>query len=220
MPDSNDIIFNEYSLDFFGFIDLIFSFLFGIGNGGAAGGGNGFGGNGGVLSNWSPGAVFEWLSNTWSVLVILSWLVSALLIFGIIYAYIRHGHLNEVFAEILKRQEEAYKKIHSKEVKNQRWEDVLVHVDGDKPSDWKLAIIEADIVLDDMLNSLGYVGNTIGEKLKTASPNNFRTINQAWHAHNVRNRIAHEGADFELSQSEARQVVTEYKMVFEEFDFI
>lgn len=217
MPDSNDIVFNEYSLDFFGFIDLIFSFFFGIGNGGALGGG---GTGGGVLNNWSPGVVFEWLSNTWSVLVILSWLVSALLIFGIIYAYLRQGQLAEVFSEILKRQEEAYKKIHSKDVKNQRWEDVLVHIEGEKSSDWKLAIIEADIILDELLNSLGLVGNTIGEKLKTAKPNNFRTINQAWHAHNVRNRIAHEGAEFELSQSEARQVVTEYKMVFEEFDFI
>lgn len=214
MPDNNDILFNEYSLDFFAFIDYAFAFLFG--GGGAGSGGMG----GGAVSGWSPGAVFAWLSDAWSVFVVLSWLVSFLLIFGIIYAYIRHNQLGEVFAEILKRQEEAFAKIHRKDVKNLRWQDVLTHSDSDRPNDWKLAIIEADIILDELLNTLGYAGTTIGEKLKSVSPASFTTINQAWRAHNVRNRIAHEGADFNLSQMEARQTVAEYKMVFDEFNFI
>ncbi|PIR85573.1 hypothetical protein COU14_03570 [Candidatus Kaiserbacteria bacterium CG10_big_fil_rev_8_21_14_0_10_44_10] len=214
MRDDNDIIFNEYSLDFFAFIDYVFVFLFGGGGAGSGGAG------GGAISSWSPGAVFAWLSSWWSVFVVLSWLVSFLLIFGIIYAYIRHNQLGEVFAEILKRQEEAFAKIHKKDVKNLRWQDVLVHSDSERPNDWKLAIIEADIILDELLNTLGYAGTTIGEKLKSASPASFTTINQAWRAHNVRNKIAHEGADFNLSQKEARQTVAEYKMVFDEFDFI
>lgn len=215
MRDENDILFNEYSLDFFGFIDLLFSFIFG----GASSAGGG-GGVAGYLSTWSPGAVFAWLSGLWSFMVVLSWLVSALLIFGIIYAYIRHEQLSEVFAEILKRQEEVYAKLHKKDVKNARWQDVLTHIESDRPNDWKLAIIEADIVLEELLTTLGYAGTTIGDKLKSVSPTNFRTINQAWRAHNVRNRIAHEGADFNLSKIEAQQTIAEYRMVFEEFDFV
>lgn len=213
MPDSNDILFNEYSLDFFAFIDFAFAYLFGGGSAGTPGAG-------GAISNWSPGAVFAWLSDLWSVFVVLSWLVSFLLIFGIIYAYIRHSQLGEVFAEILKRQEEAFAKIHRKDVKNMRWQDVLTHSDSDRPNDWKLAIIEADIILDELLNTLGYAGTTIGDKLKSVSPTSFNTINQAWRAHSVRNRIAHEGADFNLSKKEAQQTVAEYKMVFDEFNFI
>lgn len=215
MFDENDIPFNQYSLDFFGFIDYAFSWLFsGLG---------GIGENTGVLtggSNWSPGEIFFWLSTTWNTLVVISWLASATLLFGLIYAYLRHGQLGEVVGEILKKQEEAYAKVHKKDVKNLRWRDVQAHSASENQNDWKLAIIEADILLGELLEKLGYAGNTIGEKLKGVSPNSFQSVNQAWRAHNVRNRVAHEGADFELSKKEAQEVITQYKMVFDEFDFI
>jgi hypothetical protein len=213
--DENDIPFNDYSLDFFGFIDYAFSWLFG--------GLGGIGENNGVLTGnttWSPGEIFIWLSNIWNTLVVLSWMVSAALIFGLIYAYLRHGQLGDVISEILKKQEEAYAKVNKKDVKNLRWQDVQTHAASERSNDWKLAIIEADILLDELLNTLGYAGNTIGEKLKSVSPNSFQTVNQAWRAHNVRNRVAHEGANFELSKKEAQEVITQYKMVFDEFDFI
>lgn len=215
MYDENDIPFNQYSLDFFAFIDYVFRWLFG--------GLGGIGDNTGVLTggyDWSPGEIFVWLSTIWNTLVVISWTVSSVLIFGLIYAYIRHDQLGEVVAEILKKQEEAYAKVHKKDVKNLRWRDVQTHVESSNQSDWKLAIIEADILLGELLEKLGYAGNTIGEKLKSVSPNSFQTVNHAWRSHNVRNRIAHEGGDFELTKKEAQEVITQYKMVFDEFDFI
>lgn len=211
MQDENDILFNQYSLDFFGFVDFLFQSLFGAG---------GPGSGDGLVSDFTPSVVAMWLSNIWSVLVVLSWLFSALLIFGLIYAYIRHEQLGEVIGEILKRQEEAFRKINNPDdVKNARWQDVLKHAESSEPSDWKLAIIEADIILEELLSELGYAGVSVGDKLKGA-PSSFRTIEQAWRAHNVRNRIAHEGASFELSEMLARQTIAEYKMVFDEFDFV
>jgi hypothetical protein len=164
--------------------------------------------------------IVAWFSGAWSAFVVISWLLSALLLFGIVYAYIRHSQLNEVVAEILNRQELAFAKLNRPDVKNSRWQDVQNHIDSDSSSDWKLAIIEADILLGELLDDLGYVGQDIGEKLKSASPNSFRTINQAWRAHNVRNRIAHEGTDFELNRVVARETIAQYKMVFDEFDFV
>lgn len=187
--------------------------------GGSIGAGGVTGGNSGLASSFSPSSIMLWLSDIWSTFVVLSWVVSALLIFGLIYAYIRHGELGQVMAEIMRRQEEMYKKLHRKDVKNARWKDVMTHIGSDRPNDWKLAIIEADIVLEELLNTLGYAGTSVGEKLKSA-PSSFSTLHHAWRAHNVRNRIAHEGADFDLSQKAAREAITEYKMVFDEFDFI
>lgn len=218
MYDQNDIIFNEYSLDFFALLNLLFVRLFG-GYSGASGSTGGY-------NSWSMSvedtvsSAILWLSNIWNVLVVLSWIVSTLLLFGLIYAYIRHAELGEAATAILEKQEEIFAKLHQKSVKNSRWQDVEVHINSASPNDWKLAIIEADIILGELLDSLGYAGNSIGEKLKSASPASFRTLNQAWRAHNTRNRIAHEGGDFELSFKEAKEAVTEYQMVFEEFDFI
>lgn len=211
MRDENDILFNQYSLDFFGFIDFLFRTLSGGGSGGGTGGG--------FVTGFSPSSIAVWLSDIWSVLVVLSWMASALLVFGIIYAYIRHEQLGEVIGEILKRQEDAFRQIHSGQVKNARWQDVLEHSASEQPNDWKLAIIEADIILEELLSELGYAGVSVGDKLKSA-PSSFRTIDQAWRAHNVRNRIAHEGANFELSEVMARETIAQYKMVFDEFDFV
>ena len=63
-------------------------------------------------------------------------------------------------------------------------------------------------------------GTTIGEKLKSASPNSFKTLDQAWRAHRVRNEIAHAGSDFVLTKKAAQDTITQYKMVFEEFELL
>jgi hypothetical protein len=48
----------------------------------------------------------------------------------------------------------------------------------------------------------------------------MKTLNQAWEAHKIRNAIAHQGADFLLSEREAKRVVSLYREVFQEFDYI
>lgn len=209
MGDNNDIVFNEYSVDFFTFLNYLFERLFGgdVSSGIAIGG-------------WTPSDVINLITTIWGVIVVLSWIFSALFIFGLIYAYIRGAQIGEVFLEILAEQEEKYEEIHHHGHQNGRWQDVLKHIESDRMNDWKLAIIEADILLEELLDKMGYVGTTVGDKLKGASPNSFSTVNQAWRAHMVRNRIAHEGADFDLSQKEAQETITQYKMVFEEFDAI
>src|SRR5262249_12780407 len=103
---------------------------------------------------------------------------------------------------------------------NPRWHKVIDHLETDKPSDWKLAVLEADIMLDDMLKASGYEGDTIGEKLKKVERSDFNTIDLAWEAHKVRNLIAHEGTDYQLTQREAIRVIELYKKVFEEFYYI
>ncbi|MES2216751.1 MAG: hypothetical protein V4481_05675 [Patescibacteria group bacterium] len=101
-----------------------------------------------------------------------------------------------------------------------RWNTVMTHIESDNPNDWKQAILEADIMLDDLLENLGYRGNTIGDKLKRVDSAHFLTLQDAWDAHTVRNKIAHEGSSFELNQMEAQAVIKQYKKVFEEFYFI
>ena len=208
MRDENDIPFNEYSVDFFSFLNFLFERLFG------GGGGDG------MVSAWSPADLVNIIANVWGVIVVLSWLLSALFLFGLIYAHIRGEQVGEVIDEMLKKQEETYDELYRQGPKNGRWNDVLLHIDSDRMNDWKLAIIEADILLEELLDKIGLPGATVGDKLKNASPTSFRTVNQAWRAHNVRNRIAHEGTEFELSQIEAQETIAQYKMVFDEFNAV
>lgn len=103
---------------------------------------------------------------------------------------------------------------------NARWMHILQLLESYNQNDWRQAIIEADIILEEMLEKMGYDGSTIGDKLKNVEASDFLTLNQAWEAHKIRNRIAHSGSEFKISQDESRRVIGLYQEVFEEFYFI
>jgi hypothetical protein len=75
-------------------------------------------------------------------------------------------------------------------------------------------------MLDETLTNAGYVGQTLGEKLKSANPQSFTTIQDAWEAHKVRNEIAHVGSDFVLTKKNAQETLVRFERVFREFGVI
>ena len=101
-----------------------------------------------------------------------------------------------------------------------KWRMVLKHSASKNPSDWKLAIIEADTILDALVERSGFPGATLGERLKNADRGVFRNLDFAWEAHKVRNRIAHEGSNFDLTERDAKNTIRQYEEVFKEFGYI
>ena len=106
------------------------------------------------------------------------------------------------------------------ETGNSRWEHIVMLAASANESDWRRAIIEADVMLGDLLTEQGYRGSTIGEQLKDANPLQFSTLDLAWKAHKMRNDIAHGGEQLVLSERDVRATIDQYGRVFEEFNFI
>jgi hypothetical protein len=104
--------------------------------------------------------------------------------------------------------------------KNGRWERVIELVNSANSSDWRLAIIEADVMLEDLLERMGYHGESIGEMLKGVEQSDFLTLDAAWEAHKIRNKIAHGGSEFSLNEREAKRVIALFESVFKEFKII
>ncbi|MFA6270596.1 MAG: hypothetical protein WC657_05330 [Candidatus Paceibacterota bacterium] len=102
----------------------------------------------------------------------------------------------------------------------EKWEKIIKLSESTNQSDWRLAVIESDIILDDLLGKLQLPGETMGEKLKAVEPSDFTTIESAWEAHKFRNMIAHEGSDFIINQREIRRIILLYESVFKEFQLI
>lgn len=102
----------------------------------------------------------------------------------------------------------------------EKWKQIVRLSESQNNSDWRLAIIEADIMLDELLNFLQLPGETMGEKLKAVEPSDFNTIEAAWEAHKFRNMIAHEGSDFLVNQREIRRIISLYESVLKEFSII
>ena len=147
----------------------------------------------------------------------LSYTISLILLVGVVYVFTRLRRINKIEYHKYKPLSVVPQEL---QVKNDRWNRVLEHLDSGSPNDWRLAILEADILLDDIVETMYLPGDTLGERLKAVERSDFETIDQAWEAHKVRNKLAHEGGDYVLTQREAKRVINLYKQVFDEFHFI
>ena len=199
------------------FIFFVIGKIFGFFN--AQGGAGGIGGSGGFSfqSFFDSTGLTNLFNSTISLYIFFISILSTLFIMGIVYCLLRLSVLEKVWKEMINP---SIVEVADQKPKNTRWQRVVAHISSDNSSDWRLAILECDIILDELLDHLGYIGGTIGDKLKNANTAHFRTLNMAWEAHKIRNAIAHEGQDFTLTQREARRIVGLYETVFREFDFI
>jgi hypothetical protein len=100
-----------------------------------------------------------------------------------------------------------------------RWDKAKTLIESTNSNNWKQAIIEADIMLDDLLTRMGYNGESIGDKLKRVATGDMKSLNEAWEAHKVRNQIAHESS-FVLDHHTANETIQMYRKVFQEFYYI
>ena len=172
------------------------------------------------LAEWSP-ALFSFSKSLIGTLVGLSFPVALFLVIAIIYC-IEQLKVIRKKEELIydTKTEPAYQETTAGDsVLSSRWERVKQHLDSNNQNDWKQAILEADIILDEILTSMGYRGESVGEKLKRVASGDMKSLQSAWEAHKVRNNIAHEPG-FVLGHHEAKAAIANYRSVFEEFYYI
>ena len=180
-----------------------------------------------VFNFFNPSYHIPFFGNSFKLLLAL---LSTFFIFIICYTFIRmfeirkkeHEYLHHEVAEYAHKHAEMEKEKQEKggNFLNKKWNVVLQYTLSDNPGDWKLAVIEADSMLEELMDQLGFKGDNLGEKLKSANQDTFKNLSSAWEVHLIRNKIAHEGSDFELSQHEAKRVVALYQQIFLDYGFI
>lgn len=100
-----------------------------------------------------------------------------------------------------------------------RWEEIIRHARSDREAEWKLAVIEADKLVDDLLKLAGYQGETMGERLMSVEPGQFQNLNGLWEAHKIRNKLVHETGYF-LRHAEAQRALQMYERALKELQGI
>jgi len=148
--------------------------------------------------------------------------VSLLCLTGIVYAILQLRRLGEQVQEKYMADYEALNAVtQSNDDRNMlRWNKITEHAESQNPNDWMSAIIEADIILGELLEKEGAIGDGVGERLKGLTRGNLRTLDNAWEAHRVRNSLAHEGASVLLNSREVKRILGLYESVFKELKFI
>jgi hypothetical protein len=178
-----------------------------------------FGGGGLTISFLRSSDVFNFFSVVFSATRSLLTFLSVVALFILSYATIKVVGLlmdnSFVFGPKDREEDEEY------EIPvNKDWQRVQRLFNSENPSDWKIAILEADIMLEDLVRiKMGYTGETLGECLKQIEASDFTTLQEAWEAHNFRNRIAHE-SDSGISRRDVNRIIGLFEKVFREFSYI
>jgi hypothetical protein len=159
------------------------------------------------------GSIMALISGIWLVFTIIAYLFTLAAIGLFVYSTMRIYQIRKdeeaLYATRTLEQEED-------RVDHSRWQYITELIENGQETEWRQAIIEADIMLDELLDRLGYQGASVGEKLRAVNPAQFQTLNNAWEAHKVRNEIAHQGSAYQLPERLAHRTIANYETVFRE----
>ncbi|MFH1193543.1 MAG: hypothetical protein V1661_00950 [bacterium] len=125
----------------------------------------------------------------------LNYLVSAAIIAAIISILIKLGSRRKRLPEYKETKE--------------KWEEIEALIKNDSGLSWRLAVIEADKLMDSALKEARMRGETMGERLRFAA-SKYPKIHKVWEAHILRNNLVHE-RDSEINKSEAKKALDVFK---------
>lgn len=90
-----------------------------------------------------------------------------------------------------------------------RWAEIQAMLDQPGELNRKMAVLEADKLLDTALKSLAMNGETLGERLRFAQYK-YPELRDVWWAHKVRNQLAHE-ASYHLDAGMAKRALKAFE---------
>lgn len=102
---------------------------------------------------------------------------------------------------------------------NREWKGIEARLDRSAPSQYKLAILEADDFLNRALSEMGYAGSDSGGRLESIPPGHFSKLDALCDAHKVRNQIVLD-RNFLLDKTEAARLLGLYREFLEEAEIL
>jgi hypothetical protein len=91
-----------------------------------------------------------------------------------------------------------------------KWDKIRNLMADQKEHSYKIAIIQADDIIDDLIKRMGYMGENMGDRLAKINPGQIDNIEELKKAHEIKNRIVHED-DFKLTKEQAEEVIGYYE---------
>lgn len=175
-----------------------------------------------IANSIQPTINFFTNPGTWGTIGTVSAIVSIIFLSIIIFSLVRMYEIQVFDKEEIDHEIKhalAKEKERDRDL-NPSWKYILTLLESPNESDWRVAIIESDTLLEEAFRERGLVGNTMSELLEEAKMNGYSSIQSAWDAHLVRNKIAHEGLNYPITQVEVRRVIKLYQNVFEDLQEI
>ncbi|MDD5589749.1 MAG: hypothetical protein PHQ47_01070 [Candidatus Portnoybacteria bacterium] len=146
------------------------------------------------------------------ILKLFSFVVSALLMFAIIILLSRAKA-----GWWVKERLDSFKKPNLPQKFEQKWNQIKIRIETGDETNLKMAVIEADSMLDEILKRMSLPGKDMGERLEQISKNHLPSIDDVWEAHRLRNTIVH-NPDIGISHKEAEKSIEAYEKALKELE--
>jgi hypothetical protein len=137
---------------------------------------------------------------TTSDLLIIFFVLAAIVGFFFVRASLRRSSQTNVDLKFVKEQ----------------WVKIEELLGYGKEMNYKLAVIEADKMLDFVLKGMSFPGEKMADRLKVATYK-FPSLRQVWWAHKVRNQVVHDPR-YVLKYGETKKVIGLFKKALRELD--
>jgi hypothetical protein len=107
--------------------------------------------------------------------------------------------------------------VNRKDKMKEQWGKVKRRLESENESEYKVAIIEADAIIDDLIARMGYKGANLSERLANIPQGQLAELGEMKEAHEIRNRIIHE-ENFKVDREFAKGVLKKYEHLLNHFE--
>lgn len=98
-----------------------------------------------------------------------------------------------------------------------RWEAIKDRLETGNASQYKVAVLEADALADEILGGIGYQGTTMADKFEQVRGGQLETKELLIEAHEARNQIIHD-SNLILSRDDAKRYLDYFQKFFDEVE--
>lgn len=100
------------------------------------------------------------------------------------------------------------------------WGSIKRRLDSGTDDDWELAVVEADVIVENIMERIGFRGLTLGDKIKSIDERNFANLKNLWEAHTVRIKIDNGGPEYKITKEEAKGALDKYEKALKELKYL
>jgi hypothetical protein len=160
---------------------------------------------------------YETFLTAWKFLRTVVLVLDVLLLAGFFVGFIR-GWKYRPQIEIPERTAKKSRTLR-RAVFEERWRAILKKASAASPDSLRMAVIEADSLVNDVLAQLGFEGKHMADRLVNLNPDEYKTLNALWRAHRVRNDLVHTPGFF-LAPEDAHKLLNDYEAFLREVEAI
>ena len=155
-------------------------------------------------------------SSEWLTIIKIVFIAVSLFLIGlIIFTLLKTSWLKYIFlqdtTEILTYRPFGVKRI------EKDWRKIVSRLNAGSEPEHKLAVIEADNMINEILKRMGYEGTSLGERLEKLTVATLPNIEEIKEAHEVRDNIVHD-PNYKLSLEETKKVLVVFEKALRDLE--